>query len=298
MTTTNEIFYNFEDKNKQYITDVSKIILDNSKDLTQTIGDLRIYGTNSANILHKLKIHNVYGSKYQDHFFKLLEDNNYNKNEELKNTISALSYPIFNRLDENIINKYLNSPYINSIEHTDELDGFIIKSNLMEDIKFTFADHYFKNDKDITSIIYNGNLQNQCHNHVETLINHDKSLYAITALCEGMYNNATYYHSYCFNRYDNKVIDLCSNIVMNKEDYYATFKCEEVFKIEGRFLQEAVNIAKFYNSELSKKYDPIAATLFQQYIWENNLISPDKSIYSEEPKNNRLLMKNRYKPKQ
>ena len=71
------------------------------------------------------------------------------------------------------------------------------------------------------------------------------------------------------------------------------FKSEELFVIPGKSLSKAAHIAVSYDNSICRYYTPLASTLFQQYIWENNLESPDKSLFSEEPSNKGVLMKNR-----
>lgn len=292
MVSIDDIYNIFEKRNIQSLDKISQKILDESHELLGPLLDLKFLGTHPANILDKIKNRFVYESECCDYFFELLKKNNYNVNQEIKDVISALNYPIFNRLDNNIIIKYLNSPYIDNIEHTTH--GFKIKSEQIGEFSFDFADHYYHEKEEIANYIRSVQLNNRCHHHVEFLTKQDPRLYSVTSLIETMYVGISYYHSYCWDKNNNKVIDLCSNLVMDKEQYDQLLKCEEVFQIEGSHLAEAANIAKLTNSDLERKVNPIAATLFQQYIWENNFKSPDINIYSEEPKNPKLLMKNRF----
>lgn len=293
MVSIDEIYNKFEKENLPKINERSQRVLDACHELIGSSLDLRIFGTHPANILDKIKNMFVYESEYCDYFFDLLKENGYNVNQEIKDTIDVLSYPIFSRLDNNIIIKYLNSPYIGSIEHTTH--GFKIRSEQLGDFAFDFADHYYCHKApEILNYIHSAQLKNKCHNHVEFLTKQDSHLYSVTSLIESMYVGLSYYHSYCWDKNNNKVIDLCYNMVMDKGEYDRLFKCEEIFQIEGRRLIEAANIAKLTDNNLEEKVNPIAATLFQQYIWENNFKSPDISIYSEEPTNSKLLMKNRF----
>lgn len=292
MVSIDHIYNMFEKRNIQSLDKISQKILDECYELVGPLLDLKVFGTHPVNILNKIKNIFVYESKYCDYFFGLLKENGYNVNQEIKDVISALSYPIFNRLDNNIIIKYLNSPYIADIEHT--IHGFKIKSEQLGEFSFDFADHYYHKKEEIANYIRSAQLNNKCHHHVEFLTKQDPHLYSVTSLIETMYVATSYYHSYCWDKNNNKVIDLCSNMVMDKEAYDRLFKCEEIFQIEGSRLVEAANIAKLYDSNLEGKVNPIAVTLFQQYIWENNFKSPDVSIYSEEPTNCKLLMKNRF----
>lgn len=293
LVSIDDINNTFERENMHKLDKISQKILDECHELIDPSIDLRIFGTYPTNILHKIKTNFIYNSEYErlDCFFKCLKKFNYNANREIYDAINNLSFPIFNRLDKSIVLKYLNSPYIDSIESTTH--GFKIKSEHLGEYVFDFADHYYHKETEIANYIRSAKLNNRCHHHVEFLTKQDHHLYSVTSFCEHLYKGISYYHSYCWDKNNNKIIDLCSNIVMDKEQYDQLFKCEEIFQIEGSRLVEAVNMAKMFNSDLESKVNPIAATLFQQYIWENNFKSPDISIYSEEPKNPKLLIKNR-----
>ncbi len=145
--------------------------------------------------------------------------------------------------------------------------------------------------KVMLSKVTNG--QGLCHFHTKTLTEMYPHLYSTTSLVASMYDNTSYYHTYCVDKDSNEVIDLCYDMIMDKEQYYKLFKCQEIFQVEGSKLGYAGELA-YQVPDLAQKEFPIASTLYQQYIWENNLSSPDKAIYSEKPDNPKLLIKNNF----
>lgn len=292
MVSTDEIYNKFERDNIPKIDERSQEILDACHELIAPLLDMKFFGSYPSNMLYNIKNRFVYDSSCCDYFFELLKEHNYNANEEIKSAILELSYPIFNRLSGNITLKYIKSPYIDSIEPTEH--GFKINSEQLGEFAFDFADHYYCEQPQITDYIYHEKLRGRCNHHVNFLTEQDPNLYSVTALVETIYLGYTFYHSYCWDKDNNKIIDLSSNIVMDKQQYDRLFKCEEIFMIEGRHLVEAATTAKQNNMDLESKVNPLAVALFQQYIWENNLTSPNPDIYSEQPQNKKLLMKNRF----
>lgn len=296
MISTDQIFYQFDQKDKPRLDTISRKILNSWQAKTGLSVDLSS-NTIAYNKLSHVKRFDVYESKYKNYFFKLLEENNYNINQEIIDVIEDLSCRIYERsLNCFVVEKYLNSPYIDEIESNE--NGFTIICDKQGTFTFEYADSYFQNEERIYQYIkkagYWSVFQNQCHRHVEFLTKENPSLYSVTSFCERKFNGFPCYHSYCLDKNNNKIIDLCSNMVMDKDEYEKLFKCEEIFKIEGSRLGEAKNMAIRYQADLRNYLQPIASTLFQQYIWENNLLSPDETIYSLEPSNPKLLMKNRF----
>ncbi len=292
MITIKDILYEFNGKAMVISSEKAETILQQYQDLSGSRIDYNLYGGKPASVLRKYKYLN-YGKESLNILFQLLDKYNYNKNYEIKDAIDRLNSPYTDRIDSDERDRYLHSPYIDDIM----LDGskLTIESEQLGRTEFIFADHYFGGNGDVTNYLRFGNTHNNCHLNVEVMSKIFPNLYSVTSICKFVFNDTIFYHSYCFDEDTNQVIDLCYNLVMDKDSYYKLFKCEEVFKIHGKYLKDAAYIARQYNPALSNFIGPIISTLFQQYIWENNLESPDKSIFSEEPSNKGLLMKNRFK---
>lgn len=238
--------------------------------------------------LTNLKENIIYGSTKQDDFFNKLKSNNYNGNFE----ILTLVYNLFakKKVDkEQIIDKYINSPYIDSINYCDK---HLEIATELGDYEMNSIDNYLKS-LNINSSFLNKLLIKECHKNVKLLLNYHSNLYAITSFCKPMFSNGSYYHSYCLDKENNKIIDPSYRIVMDKKDYEKLFETEEIFKIKGYNLNKAFDIARRHKVELGFYHEEIASTWFQQYIWENTLPSPNEEIYSKIPSNKHLLIKNR-----
>lgn len=292
LVSINEIFNRFEKDTYKSIDQKSQVILDECHDLIAPLLKFHFWGNLPSNILIGIKNQFIYESDYCDYFFQLLNKQHYNKNSEIKDIIGELSSPCINVSPDNIILKYINSPYIDAVEKHSQ--GFKIKSEQLGNFSFELANRYFWQSIDIVQYINNSQLKNKCHSHVAFLTSQIPKLYSVTSFVENMYEGCSLYHSYCLDKDRNKVIDLNYNMVMDKDEYDQLFKCEEIFQIKGEQLSQAAHIAITHNPDLLTKYSPMIVTLFQQYIWENNLATPDCSIFSEDTHNPKLLIKNRF----
>ena len=238
----------------------------------------------------------LYGSDKQEVLFQLLEDSGFNAYSEIKHFIRELFVHRDIFLDDDAenqfaISRYINSPYIQSIERKGWY--FEVESNQLGRYSFLSTEEYFKDDEWVIFYLRNAKLEGRCHENVEFLTERYPKLYSITSLCESMFEGNTYYHSYCYDSDTDNVIDLCSKLVMSKDMYDRLFRTEEIFSIQGKSLPNASKIALKYNRGLKHYFKPMICTLFQQYIWENNFATPDSGFYSEEPSNDKILIKNR-----
>ena len=289
-----KILYWFDDRNFELCDDISQKILDNLE-IKDYLNLEEKCASSKNDSLYRFK-RRIYGLSVQNVLFSLLEENNYNINYEAKEfmRMNHLKNRISGQLYENdIINMFLCSPYIEEIGSSKK--GSFIRLKDVGDFSLGYADYKFRKNRTINEYINNERLMSGCHRHVEFLVEHYPELYSITSLTGHLYNGFSFYHSYCYDEKKDMVIDLTLNLVMKKEDYDKLFKSEELFVIPGKSLSKAAHIAFYYNQDILDYFTPLASTLFQQYIWENNLASPDKSIFSEEPSNKKLLMKNRLK---
>ena len=283
MRSIEDIIYICEDR----FTTYNRII---AKDICKNYTEDSIPLIMAVHKLVNLKENLIYGSIKQEEFFNELKNNNYNNNFE----IITLLFKLFAKENNNkleVINKYLNSPYINSIEKNN--DSYQIDSKELGQYKVESISKYV-NNVNINKSLFKKLLIRNCHKNVELLLNRYPNLYGVTAFCKPMFNKGSYYHSYCLDEENNKILDPSYKIVMEKEEYEKLFEPEEILKIKGCDLEKTFNVAIKHKYELYYYYDPtIAITLFQQYIWENELPTPNKELYSLEPSNKHLLIKNR-----
>ena len=223
-----------------------------------------------------------------DRMFSLLKENNYNINFEIIDFLF-----VFRKDQVQALQMYSKSPYINKIQlkgNECEIDSNMgeFSFKMASSKHYELLNYYFMCNV-LLSKIANG--QGLCHFHTKTLTQMHPYLYSTTSLVSSMYDNVSYYHTYCVDKDTDEVIDLCYDMIMDREQYYKLFKCQEVFQVEGSKLEYAGELA-YQVPDLAQKELPIASTLYQQYIWENNLSSPDKRVYSEKPKDSKLLIKN------
>lgn len=289
MVTIDKILEEFETKFDKISKDKAMCVL-NDEELLDITSELFLCFLNPISNLFYLKYY-AYDKDFKTKLFKLLDENNYNTNYEIMDLIKDADLFLKEKDYKDEIEKYSNSPYIDRINLT--TDTLEIESTSLGNYEIVFADKYFKKDNKVFKYINTEPLNGGCHRHVEFLVKREPNFYSITSLCNRRFEDLTYYHSYCYDEKTNRVIDLCSNLVMDKDEYDKLFKTEEIFKIKGKDLGKAYFLAGSNNYYLFKKYKGIAATLFQQFIWENNFSSPNKLIYSEEPINKKILMKNR-----
>ena len=291
MITTNQIFDVFENNSNKIINKIALDVL--TDDELYDVSSLLFFDFNNpVNQLYYLKYY-LYDKEAKGILFNVLNKYDYNRNDEIIDFIKDLNVLSNGKRNEAVKFKYINSPYIDDIRFSK--DSIEIISSELGDYLIVPAHYYFKNNPNIIRYIENEKLQSMCHKHVEFLTAINSSFYSITSLCNRRFYNYKYYHSYCYEKNTNKIIDLCHNLVMDKEFYDILFNTEEVFKVEGKDLKKAYFIAWSHDFSLNKKFESIASTLFQQYIWENNFSSPNKKIYSEKPDDYKLLTKNRYK---
>lgn len=291
MITFKDILYHMEKRFDSFIDEKAIKILN-----SQCFKDIKVpsYNIAESNLFY-LKNY-LYGLKEQKELFELLKDNGYNAYSEIKHFIRELfihrdAFMSEEEEIEYVVSRYINSPFIKSIEHFGE--HFEVDSSQLGKYEFVFAEDYFKNDENVIFYLRNAPLEGHCHENVEFLTDKYPDFYSVTSLCETMFQGGKYYHSYCYDSVTNNVIDLCSKLVMPKEMYDRLFKTEEIFLVQGKNLSDAAQLALKYNRGLKHYFKPMICTLFQQYIWENNFLTPNSEVYSEEPKDTKILMKNR-----
>ena len=181
-----------------------------------------------------LKCKYIYTSKFCKLFFDILSNYKYNMRSELKDTIyelSHLKYPFFNKKS---INKYLNSPVIQDISYNGR-SKFTIYSDKFGKFSFKLASFYLKNNKEITKYIATRQIGNRCHHNTYFISKVMPDFYSITSLCS-RYFEGYFHHSYTYNMDSNEIIDLCYNIIMDKDQYDKIFLPDELSIIKNSLI--------------------------------------------------------------
>lgn len=230
----------------------------------------------------------MYSHSQRQEFFALLNDKKYNIHFEIINFIRAME-----RMGLDAVGLYEKSPYIEFIKTTGEIST--IQTLDFGRMMFTKATDYYSELKEPRFRLRRK--ANRCHKNAEFLSTRHPNLIAVTSLCKQMFEDGTYYHSYVIDDEIDKVIDPLYNFAMNKEMYENLFDCQEVFRISGGSLKSAATTAKKLEPELNGIDDLMACTLFQQYIWENELPTPNSRLFKSEPKDKKILIKSKWESK-
>ena len=78
-------------------------------------------------------------------------------------------------------------------------------------------------------------LESRCHDHTYFLSIGLKDMYSITSLANHYFNHL-YYHSYSYDKKEDRVVDLCSNAVFKKKDFDYLMEPREIIIIQNRDL--------------------------------------------------------------
>lgn len=228
----------------------------------------------------------TYGTSTQEDIFEDLEDSKYNNNYEIISLINSLNRAK-GKEKEQVINRYLNSPYIDNIKQ--DRDSYLVESSSLGNYKIDSMDSYLR----VKPAFLNRLISGCCYTNAKYVLAYNPNFYAVTSFISTIFGKGSCYHAYCLDKKNNKVVDPTYKIVMDKEEYDKLFQTEEIFRVTGNNLGDAFNIALRHKIELKMYEHQIGVTLFQQYIWENELPSPNSSIYSSVPDNKHLLVKHR-----
>ncbi len=211
-----------------------------------------------------LKYQYIYSSNCCKLFFDILSKYDYNMRCELKDTIYGLShlkYPLFNK---KYIDKYLNSPVIQNISYNGR-NKFTIYSDMFGKFSFKLASSYLKNNKEITNYIKTGHIDNRCHHNTYFISKVMPDYYSITSLCF-RYFRGYFHHSYTYNLDSNEIIDLCYNIIMDKDQYDRLFLPNEISIIQNRMIEEQLSIVDDESNEYCDKCELLRIALYKEYL--------------------------------
>ncbi len=210
-----------------------------------------------------LKEQYIYTSKHCELFFQLLEKYGYNMIQEIKDAFFNL-----NRLENpadnsEMIRKFLNSPVIQDISFDNR--GFTITSEQYGKFTSEMASYVFRKNKEVLRYIDKEAIPQECHTHTYCMSSLLDDFYAITSMCK-RYFKGSYYHSYTYDSEENKIIDLCSKMVMDKDMYYRLFQPQEVSVILNSNVDEELNQVKSKLEWFYGRYPLLKIALYKQYL--------------------------------
>ncbi len=151
------------------------------------------------------------------------------------------------------------------IVYDDETYEIITKN--FGNIQFIKADKKFINDKETLNFI-NGlgdSIQDGCHEISFYLIQKYGIFKAVTSICKKGIDNS-YYHSFILDD-ENNVIDLTSNVIMPKEQYYVLQEVMELNCINYKeYILEKEKSIEF--DESKTLYNLLRNAVYKQYLEE------------------------------
>lgn len=214
--------------------------------------------------LRSLKKEAIYGSKYEERFFQLLDQYNYFYHQEIKDAIFDLGHLSDPNLNSEVINKYLNSPYIQDISFNGK-NEFRIFSEQLGEFSFVLASYYFKEHESMSYYLQHSYLPNRCHEHAYKLSSSFPMLFTVTSLCKSFFVGR-YYHSYGWNKETNEIIDLCRNAVFDKALFDFLHDTYEVSIIPNSELEENLFFTYKNTAQPYTRYHILKIVLYKQYL--------------------------------
>lgn len=204
------------------------IIDDYSKKMNQKINfngfdDLEDYEIDlekGYSFIHEL----IFDEEEKDFIFNLLKSKNYYMKTFIKDLMKELGNESEKCEVEKIIDKYKRLPMINDIKFNG-IDKYTIETTY-GDFSFYLADKVL-NDDEIIKYMKEKDRRKSCHSNATTLLNSYDDLYTIVSLCRN-YFVGYYYHSYEYRRDDDTVIDLCSNMFIQKDPFDDLYDTHEI----------------------------------------------------------------------
>jgi len=211
-----------------------------------------------------LQSHYVYNSPYCKEFFDILKKHGYYISEEIKDAIFYLGHLERHNNNKDLITKLLNSPVIDDITFNGK-NKFTITSEELGEYSFYVASLYFKNNPIMKEYIRTHELPNKCHQHVYFMSNAIGNTAAVTSICP-VYFVGKYYHSYTWDQKNNFIIDLCSNAIMEKNDYYRLFEPEELSVILSQNIEDELAYTNLKSSQPLSRHHLLKIALYKQYL--------------------------------
>ena len=214
--------------------------------------------------VRKLKDQYIYTSKYVKTFFDILEKYNYNMKQEIKDAMFHLGNLKDPNKNEKLITKLLNSPVIDDISFNGK-DKFTIFSDKYGKTDLELATSYFKDNQVVIDYIENTNLPRKCHQHTLFLSELFEDNYSITSLCRYYFRNG-YYHSYSYDKENNKIIDLCFNGVVNKDEYYNIYEPKDISIIPNDEVDIELALTDTKSNQDPSRCGLLKIALYKEYL--------------------------------
>lgn len=176
----------------------------------------------------------VFDECYQEYILALLGNNHYYMKTFIKIFIKFLGNAKTQEERDKIIDRYQKLLLINNVKYNG-VDSYTIQS-AYGDYSFTLADKVLE-DKYLVSYIRNGDHRKTCHENATRLLNTYDDLYTICSLVRS-YFIGYYYHSYSYIKEKNLVLDICSNMLMEKGEFDDLFGVRELLNMRNDELRK------------------------------------------------------------
>lgn len=166
----------------------------------------------------------VFDECYQEYILALLGNNHYYMKTFIKDLIKMLGNSKTEEERKIIIDQYQKLLLINNIKYNG-VDRYTIQS-AYGDYSFTLADRVLE-DPEIISYIRNEDHRKTCHENATKLLNAYDDIYTICSLVRN-YFVGYYYHSYSYIKEKDLVLDICSNMLMERQEFDDLFGVREL----------------------------------------------------------------------
>ena len=188
----------------------------------------------------------------------ILKNNNFNfktlQRQVIRNLAKGYCSPDF-------LSSFLVIPSIEKICYENNM--FKIISSDTSEFSFQKASDYCQNDK-IKQYINKYETSNRCHHNTYFLSKYLKDNYSITSLCTGNFKNVKFYHSYCYNQDENIIIDLNSNLVIDKDIYYNLYDPIELSVIQNKNIKKELFITNMHTIQPFNRCPLLKIALYKQ----------------------------------
>lgn len=176
----------------------------------------------------------IFDENYQELILSLLESKKYYMKFFIIDLIKELGNAKDKGESEEIIEKYLRLPFIKKIIFNG-VDKYCIQTDY-GDYSFFLADKVLKDQK-LIEYMRKEDRRKYCHLNTTELINRYTDLYSICSLCHHYFEDY-YYHSYGYIKGQNKVFDICSNMLMDKSEFDDLYDPKEILFMRNDEIRE------------------------------------------------------------
>lgn len=104
-----------------------------------------------------------------------------------------------------------------------------------------------------------------CHGHTHFIADVLPGMYSVSSLCQS-YFRGNYYHSYTYDKEKDVVIDLCSNAVMDRRQYYSIYKPNEICSVLNGDLEYEIFVAEERSEQPEERIGLTKLFLYKQYL--------------------------------